>query len=176
MQYKFVAKRKHDHILTTRINGVKQKNPNKIHTVDFKTGIIVGNSIRQPAKMQQRLFHQKSGGEARMKTGQWLMSMFYVPLSGLMLLVGRQEGHPAGKNPAPLIPKVLFRHKTDTDTCLTVSFPGQPGNTIPDFNEARADGVAVASAGSYANQTDKHHSIFYRLDALPDTQTIVSKH
>jgi len=55
--------------------------------------------------MEQRLFHQKSGGEARMKTGHWLMSMFYVPLSGLMLLVWRQEGHPAGKNPAPLIPE-----------------------------------------------------------------------
>jgi len=34
------------------------------------------------------------------------------------------------------------------------SFPGQPGQaytTKADFNEARDDGVAVASAGPYAN-------------------------
>ena len=40
----------------------------------------------------------------------------------------------------------------------------QKGRTILDFNEARDDGVAVASAGPYANlctslQTDNHASI-----------------
>jgi len=44
------------------------------------------------------------------------------------------------------------------------------------------DGMAVASAGPYANhlhlapewgQTD-HHSTFYRLDVLPDAQTMVT--
>jgi len=46
-----------------------------------------------------------------------------------------------------------------TDTCLTASFQGQHvsrhhqkvGKTILDFNEARDDGVAVSSAGPYAN-------------------------
>jgi len=44
-------------------------------------------------------------------------------------------------------------------------------------------GDAVASAGPYANnlhlasdRTTHHHSIFYRLDALPGTQSTVSKH
>jgi len=54
------------------------------------------------------------------------------------------------------------------------------------FNEARDDGVAVASAGPYANhlhfllQTDNHASTsslnFYLLDALPVDQPTVSKH
>jgi len=36
---------------------------------------------------------------------------------------------------------------------LAAFFPGQPrqAGTILDFNEARDDGVAVASAGPYAN-------------------------
>jgi len=53
-----------------------------------------------------------------------------------------------------------------------------------DFNEARDDGVAVASAGSYASHLHlapetmpvPHHSTFYRLYALPDAQPTVSKH
>jgi len=54
------------------------------------------------------------------------------------------------------------------------------------FNEETDDGMAEASAGQYANHlhlTDNrqitmpapHHSIFYRLDALPDVQPTVSK-
>jgi len=41
----------------------------------------------------------------------------------------------------------------ELDTCLTASIPGQQqkGQTNRDFNEARDDGVAVASAGPYAN-------------------------
>jgi len=47
------------------------------------------------------------------------------------------------------------------------------------------DGVAVASAGPYANHAphfrqittpSPHHSIFYRPDALPEAQPTVSKH
>jgi len=54
-----------------------------------------------------------------------------------------------------------------------------------DFNEARDDGVAVASAGQYANhftcfQTDNHDITsslnFFRPDALPDAKPIESKH
>jgi len=62
----------------------------------------------------------------------------------------------------------------------------QKGKTVMDFNEARDDGVAVASAGLYANyfctllQTDNHiHTSllnFYRLNALPDAQPSSSKH
>jgi len=56
-----------------------------------------------------------------------------------------------------------------------------------DFNEARDDGVAVASAGVLDHmqiictflRTDNHASIsaliFYRPDALPDAQRTVSK-
>jgi len=64
------------------------------------------------------------------------------------------------------------------------------GKTSLDLNEARNDrvlfGMAVASAGSYANnlhlapQTDNHTNTsslnFYRPDALPDAQPTVSKH
>jgi len=52
-----------------------------------------------------------------------------------------------------------------------------------DFNEARDDGVAVASAGpSFAPRSSQitipapHHSMFYRLDALTDAQPTVSEH
>jgi len=54
-----------------------------------------------------------------------------------------------------------------------------------DFTGARDDGVAVASAGLYANHfhlapdtttTVPHHLIFYRLNALLDAQPTVSKH
>jgi len=57
-----------------------------------------------------------------------------------------------------------------------------------DFNESRDDGVAVASAGPFANhlhlaprlQTDNHASTlslnFYRPDVLSDAQVTVSKH
>jgi len=44
-----------------------------------------------------------------------------------------------------------------TDTSLMAAFPGQPGKAAPerltilDFNKARDDGVAVASAGPHAN-------------------------
>jgi len=79
---------------------------------------------------------------------------------------------------------------TKTDTRLTASSRTtgvswhQKGKTILDFNEARDDGVKVASSGSYAKHFSlkqittpvPHHSIFYRSDALPDTQAIVSKH
>jgi len=53
-----------------------------------------------------------------------------------------------------------------------------------DFNEARDDGVAVASAGPYANhlhlaadRQPRQHliNLFYRPDALPDAQPTVSK-
>jgi len=52
-----------------------------------------------------------------------------------------------------------------------------------DFTEARDDGVAVASAGPYANHLhlapDKHSSTspfnFYRPDALTDAQPTVAK-
>jgi len=53
----------------------------------------------------------------------------------------------------------IDKRQTDTDTCLTVSFPQQPGKPTPtseakicvDFNEARDDRMALASAGPYAN-------------------------
>jgi len=51
-----------------------------------------------------------------------------------------------------------------------------------DFNEATGDGVAVASAGPFASPSRqittpaRHHSVFYRLDALPTTQSTASKH
>jgi len=60
------------------------------------------------------------------------------------------------------------------------------GWAIVDFNEARDDGVAVASAGPYfkscapcsrqITMPSPQHSIFYRPHALPDTQPTVSKH
>jgi len=47
----------------------------------------------------------------------------------------------------------------------------------------RDDGVAVASARSFAPRSRQitmlalhRHSLFYRLDALPDAQPTVSKH
>ena len=46
----------------------------------------------------------------------------------------------------------------------------------------RDDGVAVASAGPYANHLRKitmpahHHSIFYGPDAVPDAKSTVPKH
>jgi len=55
--------------------------------------------------------------------------------------------------------------------------------TSLNFNEARDNGVGVASAGSYANyvtllQTDSHASTsplnFYRLNTIPDAQPTVS--
>jgi len=55
----------------------------------------------------------------------------------------------------------------------------QKGRTILDFSEARDDGMAVASAGPYANHLhlapDKLKcqyltTSFYRLDALPAAQ------
>jgi len=51
-----------------------------------------------------------------------------------------------------------------------------------DFDEARDDGTAMASAGTYTNllhlAPDRHHATtssldFYRPDALPDTQPTV---
>jgi len=42
-----------------------------------------------------------------------------------------------------------------------------------DFNEARDDGVAPSSAGTYANDlhltSAAHHTIFYRPGSVPDT-------
>jgi len=61
----------------------------------------------------------------------------------------------------------------------------QKGKTSLDFNEARDDGMEVASAGLYANQLHgsrqttmpaPRHSIFYRPDAVPDAQPVVSKY
>jgi len=60
----------------------------------------------------------------------------------------------------------------------------QKGRTILDFTEARDGGVAVASAGPYANHlhlTPHNHAStspvrFYRPDALPAAQHTVSKH
>jgi len=61
----------------------------------------------------------------------------------------------------------------------------QKGRTIPDFAEARDDGVAVASAGPYAKHFHfareittpvPHISVFYRPDALPATQPTVLEH
>jgi len=58
----------------------------------------------------------------------------------------------------------------------------QKGRTILDFTEARDDGVAVASAGPYADytllQTDNHASttsLKFFTGALPDAQPTVSK-
>jgi len=54
-----------------------------------------------------------------------------------------------------------------------------------DFNEATDGGVAVASAGPNVNHLHltadttmpaPHHSIFYRLSGLADTEPTVSKH
>jgi len=53
-----------------------------------------------------------------------------------------------------------------------------------DFTGARDDGVALASAGPYANNLHltpdttpvPHHSSFYMLDALPATQLTAPKH
>jgi len=55
------------------------------------------------------------------------------------------------------------------------------GKTSLDLNEARDDREvwdAVASAEPYANKLHlaPHHSVFYRPDALPDTQPTVSEH
>jgi len=58
----------------------------------------------------------------------------------------------------------------------------QKGKIILDFNEARDDRVAVASAGPYASHSRPitmpapHHSIFNPLDALCDAQSTVLKH
>ena len=60
----------------------------------------------------------------------------------------------------------------------------QKGRTILDFNEARDVGVAVASAGPYANHLhfapDNHASTsslnFCGPDGLPDAQLIASRH
>jgi len=63
----------------------------------------------------------------------------------------------------------------------------QKSRTIPDFNEARDDTVAVASAGPYANKSfalhsgqittpASRHSISYWSDALLAAQATVSKH
>jgi len=53
------------------------------------------------------------------------------------------------------------------------------GKTIPDLNEARDDGIAMASTEPYANHLQPcQHLItqyFYRLDALRDVQPTVSK-
>jgi len=58
----------------------------------------------------------------------------------------------------------------------------QKGYTNLDFNKARDDGVAVASAGhmkSFAPRSGQatmptpHHSIFYWLNALPDAKLTV---
>jgi len=81
------------------------------------------------------------------------------------------------------------------NACLTASFSRttwvsqhQKRKTILDFNEARDDRVAVASAGPYANHLllvpDRQacqHLItqFYKLNALPDqadAQPTVTKH
>jgi len=57
--------------------------------------------------------------------------------------------------------------------------------TILDFTGTRDDGVAVASAGPYANHSHlapeittpaPHHSFFFRPDALPAAQPTASKH
>ena len=62
------------------------------------------------------------------------------------------------------------------------------GNISLDLNEARDDGVFGCSGISWTickqcaprsreiTTTTSHHSIFYRLDALPDAQPTVSKH
>jgi len=61
----------------------------------------------------------------------------------------------------------------------------QKGYNNLDFNEARNDGMAVASAGPYASfapysrqitMPAPHHSIFYKPDALPNAQPTVSRH
>jgi len=68
----------------------------------------------------------------------------------------------------------------------TPPFPEHLGKLVPettlDPDKARDDGVAVASAGPNANNLHfvpesrkitmriPHHSIFYRLDALPNAQ------
>jgi len=58
----------------------------------------------------------------------------------------------------------------------------QKGKTILDFNEARDGGMAVASAGPYANHlhlvpdTSTTSLSLYRPDALSDAQPTVSKH
>jgi len=54
----------------------------------------------------------------------------------------------------------------------------QKGRTILDFNKTD-DGVAMASAGPYANQTDNHtstSSLIFMGWTLPYTQPTVSKH
>jgi len=61
----------------------------------------------------------------------------------------------------------------------------QKAKSYLDFNKARDNGVAVASAGpqykSFAPcsrqiiMSEPHHSIFYRLDAVPDAKPTVSK-
>jgi len=66
-----------------------------------------------------------------------------------------------------------------------LSKPAPERQTILDFTGARNNGVAVASAGPYANHLHLapeitmpvlHHSSSYRLDGLPATQPTVSKH
>jgi len=85
----------------------------------------------------------------------------------------------------------LLPRPLKTDTCLTVFSRTtwvsrhQKSQTILDFNEARVDGVAVASAGPYADHLQlapdrqpHQHLItqFLQLDALSDVRPTASKH
>jgi len=46
---------------------------------------------------------------------------------------------------------LIFLLQTKKNTRLRASFPGQPGKSILNFNEASDDGVAVATSESYVN-------------------------
>jgi len=68
-----------------------------------------------------------------------------------------------------------FNSLLSRTTCVSQH---QKGWTNLDFNEARDDGVAVASTGPYANHLPFAASTsslnFYRPDAIPDSRPTVS--
>jgi len=75
---------------------------------------------------------------------------------------------------------------THTHTPFVWDYPGEPvpeGKTNLDLNEARDSewqwnqlGCMSAPRSRQITMPAPHHSVFYRLDALPATQPTVSKH
>jgi len=73
-------------------------------------------------------------------------------------------------------------------SALCVRFPGQPGKTSLDLNEARNDGVlgwqwhqldhmqTICTSLQTDNHTNTPSLNVYRPDALPDDQPTVSEH
>ena len=53
--------------------------------------------------------------EERMRSGHWLRLLLCVPVSALTLTVWWREGHPAHKNPVPLIPRGCLPEQLEED-------------------------------------------------------------